>query len=26
VLRLADGTIERIAAGEMFPLATPVRA
>jgi BirA family transcriptional regulator, biotin operon repressor / biotin---[acetyl-CoA-carboxylase] ligase len=26
VLRLADGSRERIAAGEMFPLATPVRA
>ena len=26
VLRLADGARERIAAGEMFPLAAPVRA
>ena len=26
VLRLADGTLERIAAGEMFPLTAPVRA
>ena len=26
VLRLADGSRERIAAGEMFPLAATVRA
>jgi BirA family biotin operon repressor/biotin-[acetyl-CoA-carboxylase] ligase len=26
VLRLADGRIERIAAGEMLPLPAPVRA